>query len=89
MEDIQDSIADQLAQQEEVANFFTDAVGNDKDELEDELNEMMAMDELEGAEVGLGGIASTGNAVKAPTEEAKLPDATAEEEDELQAMMAI
>lgn len=83
MEDIQDSIADQLAQQEEVANFFTDAVNNDKDELEDELNEMLAMDELEGAGVGVGGIAATGNTVANKTEEVKVPDATAEEEDEL------
>ena len=45
--DLQDDIAEQLAQQEEIAGVFTDYAAQGKDELEDELNEMIAMDEMD------------------------------------------
>ena len=45
--DLQDDIADQMAQQEEIAGVFTDYAQQGKDELEDELNEMLAMDEMD------------------------------------------
>jgi len=45
--DLQDDIADQLAQQDEIAGVFTEYAQAGKDELEDELNEMLAMDEMD------------------------------------------
>ena len=45
--DLQDDIAEQLAQQDEIAGAFTEYAQAGKDELEDELNEMLAMDEME------------------------------------------
>ena len=45
--DLQDDIAEQLAQQDEIGNAFTEYAQQGKDELEDELNEMLAMDEMD------------------------------------------
>ena len=45
--DLQDDIAEQLDQQNEIADTFAQVAQDGKDELEDELNEMLAMDAME------------------------------------------
>jgi hypothetical protein len=45
--DLQDDIAEQLDKHNEVADTFAQVAQDGKDELEDELNEMLAMDEME------------------------------------------
>ena len=55
MQDLQDKMADQLEQQEEVNDFFADKAKEDQDELMDELNELTeldALDDLAGLDVG-------------------------------------
>ena len=55
MEDIQDKIQDQMAQQEEMTDFFVQNANADKDELEEELAAMIAEDEAEKfAEIPVG-----------------------------------
>ena len=89
MEDLLDDLKEQQADQEEINNVFVNAAGEDKDDLADELEEMMAMDQIDDIDAGLGmGYVEPG-VQDGKKEEKKVADATAEEEDELQAMMAI
>ena len=91
--DLQDDIADQMAQQEEIAGVFTDYAQQGKDELEDELNEMLAMDEMDQMALpGTDHIANNANQdqiADKPQPAAKVADPTEEEEEELAAMMAL
>lgn len=87
MEDLLDDLKEQQADQEEINQVFVNAVGEDKDELADELEEMMALEQMDDIAPGMGYVdPAKPGAVK---EEKKVADATAEEEDELAAMMAI
>lgn len=89
MEDLLDDLKEQQADQEEINQVFVNAAGEDKDDLADELEEMMAMDQIDDIDAGLGmGYVEPG-VQDGKKEEKKVADATAEEEDELQAMMAI
>ena len=45
--DLQDDIAEQLDKHNEVADTFAQVAQDGKDELEDELNEMMALEEMD------------------------------------------
>ena len=90
--DLQDDIAEQLAQQDEIAGAFTEYAQAGKDELEDELNEMLAMDEMDEMAIpGMDVIEQPNQpaAEKKPVQPAAVADPTAEEEDELAAMMAL
>ena len=52
---MQDKMADQLEQQEEINEFFAEKATEDKDELLDELNELTELDdlaELDGLAIG-------------------------------------
>jgi hypothetical protein len=87
MEDLLDDLKEQQADQEEINQVFVNAAGEDKDDLADELEEMMAMDQIDDVDVGMGYVDPA--VADHKKEEKKVADATAEEEDELQAMMAI
>lgn len=66
LQDIQDRIADQMAEQEERSEFFVNAgkvAGADEDDLMDELEQMeadMAAQELENVEIGSGAVKGSG-----------------------------
>ena len=57
--DMQDEIADQMAEIEERQNFFAEAAQDGKEDLMDELNELEALaleDEMDEISVPVGGI---------------------------------
>ena len=64
--DLQDDIADQMAQQDEIAGAFTEYAQAGKDELEDELNEMLAMDEMDDMALPGTDVITDPNPVKDP-----------------------
>ena len=47
MDEIRANIQDQMADAEEVSDFFADAAKEGQEELEGELEEMLAMDQME------------------------------------------
>ena len=47
MDEIRANIQDQMADAEEVSDFFAEAAKEGQAELEDELEEMLAMDQME------------------------------------------
>ena len=72
MEKIKDDIQDHLDQQEEINEFFAENANKDKDELMDELEEMMAMEQMEDLDVGTDFIAAKeGNKVPGQAEKAQ------------------
>ena len=90
MENIKDDIQDQLDQQEEIGKFFAEAANQDKDELMDELDEMLAEEEMAGIQVGDQHIASQNPAAAVSNPAQPEPvSATEDEEKELAAMMAL
>ena len=88
MADLQADLQEQMDKQGEVDDFFADIANDDKDELMDELDELAALDEMD--DMALPGVDSI--AVK-PQPAAQQPaaqvDASADEEAELAAMMAM
>ena len=70
--------------------MFTEYAQQGKDELEDELNEMLAMDEMDEMALPSTDVIANPNPVNPkPAEPAKVADPTEEEEEELAAMMAL
>jgi hypothetical protein len=64
MENIKDDIADQLADAEEINNFFSEAAGEGAEELMDELDEILAQDAMENmVDAGSGIVPISGNKV--------------------------
>ena len=47
MDDIRANIQEQMADQEEISNFFAEAAQEGQEELDNELEEMLAMDQME------------------------------------------
>ena len=54
MEDIKDNIIEQQDRFEEITDFFAESANKDKDELMNELDEMMAMDQMDDLNIGGG-----------------------------------
>ena len=78
-----------MEEAEEIQNFFAGAVEEGADDLLDELEEMMAEDQMKEMDVGTGEI-DVGERKKVPQKKEVQPvEATAEEEAELEAMMAL
>ena len=89
MENIRDDIEDQLADADEINNFFADAAKENADELDDELEQMMAEAEME----DIVDVPSNVIHDKIPEKSKQVPaqkvEVTEDEEAELEAMMAL
>ena len=92
MENLTEDIQEQLARQDEIAQAFTQHLENDKDELEDELEKMMAdaeAEELDNLNIPASGIITNNNNKVPVKPAAQQIEATEEEEDELNKMMML
>ncbi len=88
MDKIKDDIMDQLDRQEEINEFFAENAKKDRDELEAELEEMMAMEQMDELDVGSGAIAAKEK--QQPLKPLKpVQKVEEDEEEELAKMMAL
>ena len=91
MEDLKDNMQEQMDQQEEINDFFVGVANEGNEEIEDELADLLAENEAEemaGLDIGTGSIEAA-NKNPAQKIKPKPAEATAEEEDDLEAMMAL